>query len=81
MYAHVRTQEQFSIASPPTDLFLGGGKKIGEPGGNPCKHEDDMRNSTQTVTQAQDRIRKPGSAGQRRYTPHHYLNVLNILIN
>lgn len=50
---------QISILNPPTVIFLGGGRKPGEPVGNPHGHEENMQNSAKIVIQVQDQTGTP----------------------
>lgn len=52
MYTHIHTNYQYVI---------------GEPGGNPHKHGENIETSTQKVNQSPDRTRETGAVRQQHY--------------
>lgn len=46
-------------------------EEIGEPGGNPSRHKENIWSSVQKVPQAQSRTRNPGSARRQRHVSWH----------
>lgn len=69
---HIHTLGKFSLASPPTSIFLEGGRKLENPKETPQRHRVNMQNSAQAVTQAQDRTEDPGAVRQQHHPLHRH---------
>lgn len=70
-------QRQFIIANPPTDIFLGGERKLESPGEI---RTENMHISMQTVTPVQDQTRDPGPVSQQWFSLCQSAMHSNIII-